>query len=86
MDDLGFYQSPYQLKAYNVLQSSHKILKIFNKEIIKPPELVLLNCAAALFIADKAKNIGEGMKMAEEVVMSDAAAKKLNDLIKLTNS
>ena len=70
-----------------VTKSSHIILEILRGDILGPPKtLVLLNCGAALVIADKVKNIKEGMDMAEKVINSGAALKKLNDLIKLTNN
>ena len=70
-----------------VTKSSHIILEILRGDILGPPKtLVLLNCGAALVIADKVKNIKEGMDMAEKVINSGAALKRLNDLIKLTNN
>ena len=62
-------------------------MEILRGDILGPPKtLVLLNCGAALVIADKVKNIKEGMDMAEKVINSGAALKKLNDLIELSNS
>jgi anthranilate phosphoribosyltransferase len=46
-------------------------------------DAVLLNSAAALLVADKAKSISQGWELASELVDSGAAAQKLADLTKL---
>jgi anthranilate phosphoribosyltransferase len=40
-------------------------------------DIVLLNAGAALYAADVASSIGEGVKLAREAVASGAAAAKL---------
>lgn len=47
--------------------------------------IVLLNAALAIVAADKAANIGEGIRIAGEAIDSGAAWKKLQALIELTN-
>ena len=47
---------------------------------------VCLNAGAALYIAGKAPSIAEGVKLAEEIIDSGAALKKLEDFIQETNS
>ncbi len=48
--------------------------------------IVLMNAAAAIYAAGKAKNLKEGFKLAAESVDSGAANKKLEELIKFTNT
>lgn len=48
-------------------------------------DVVLLNSGALFYIAGKAKNIKEGIKIAEKSIDSGAALNKLENLIKLTN-
>ncbi|PKN60770.1 MAG: anthranilate phosphoribosyltransferase [Deltaproteobacteria bacterium HGW-Deltaproteobacteria-11] len=48
-------------------------------------QIVLLNAALAIVAADKAANIGEGIRIAAEAIDSGAAWKKLQALIELTN-
>ncbi len=47
--------------------------------------IVLLNSGALFYIAGKAKDIQEGIKIAEESIDSGSALRKLKDLIKITN-
>jgi anthranilate phosphoribosyltransferase len=48
-------------------------------------QIVLLNAALAIVAADKAANLGEGIRIAAEAIDSGAAWKKLQALIELTN-
>lgn len=47
-------------------------------------DIVILNAGAALYLAGKAKNITEGIKLAEKSIESGAALKILENLIKET--
>ncbi|MFH1710295.1 MAG: anthranilate phosphoribosyltransferase [bacterium] len=49
-------------------------------------DIVLLNTAAALVIGQAAKDINDGITKAKEAIDSGAALKKLQELIKFTNS
>jgi anthranilate phosphoribosyltransferase len=49
-------------------------------------KIVLLNAALAIMVAEKAKDIGEGIAKAEECIDSGGAIKKLQALIELSNS
>jgi anthranilate phosphoribosyltransferase len=49
-------------------------------------DIVLLNTAAALVVADKTADIREGIRLAEEVIDSGAAEDKLQQLIQFTNT
>lgn len=49
-------------------------------------DIVLLNSALAIVAGEKAKDIREGIALAEECIDSRAAIKKLQALIELTNS
>lgn len=55
---------------------------------VKSPrrDAVCMNAGAALYVAGKAESLEDGVKMAEELIDSGAAAKKLEDFIKYTNS
>ena len=48
--------------------------------------IVLLNSASALYINGKAKTIKDGIKIANEIIESGKALKKLDELIELSNS
>ena len=49
-------------------------------------DIVALNAGAAIYAADLADSLAEGVKRAKEVIASGAAAQKLEALIALTNS
>jgi len=49
-------------------------------------DIILLNTAAALVVADKTADIREGIRLAEEVIDSGAAEDKLQQLIQFTNT
>jgi len=49
-------------------------------------DIVLLNTAAALVVGQAAKDMNEGIAKAKEAIKSGAAFKKLEELIKFTNS
>lgn len=61
-------------------------------EILKAEEkgakrnVVLMNAAAAIYVSGKAQDLKEGFKLAAESISSGAASKKLEDLIRFTNS
>lgn len=58
---------------------------ILNGEKGHKRNAVLLNAGAALCIADKAADIAEGIKLAEEIIDSGKAARLLDEIIELSN-
>ena len=56
------------------------------KELGAKRQAVCLNAGAALYIAGKAETMADGVKMAEELIDSGAALKKLDEFIAETNS
>lgn len=49
-------------------------------------DMVLVNAAAALYIAGKAKDLRDGVDIAEKTIDSGSAAKKLDEFVRATNS
>ncbi|MBW1679688.1 MAG: anthranilate phosphoribosyltransferase, partial [Deltaproteobacteria bacterium] len=49
-------------------------------------DIVLINASAALVVGGAAKNLKEGIKLSGEIIDSGLAAKKLKQLIELSNS
>ncbi len=49
-------------------------------------DIVLMNAGAGLFVAGKAKNMMEGVKLAGELIESGAAIAKVEDMIRVSNS
>ena len=49
-------------------------------------DIVCLNAGAVLYVADIAKDIGSGIRMAREAIESGSARNKLNDFITATQA
>jgi len=66
------------------------IRKILNndksKEILPKRNIVLLNAAAGIIVGKKAENFDDAIEIAKESIESGNAEKKLDELIKFTNS
>lgn len=61
------------------------ILDLFNGKLGARRDLLCLNAGAALYIADKAASIQEGITLACEIIDSGKAKQKLSDFIRVTN-
>jgi len=85
-EDFGIKRaSPEEVKGGDSKENARIILEIFQgKEKGPKRDIVLLNSAAALFLSKKAKDIKEGIKIAEKIIDSGLAMKKLNELIDFT--
>lgn len=67
-------------------QENAEITKaILNGEKGAKRDAVVLNAGAALYIADKAKSIEDGVRLAEETIDSGKALKKLEQFVALSN-
>lgn len=73
------------IKGGDALENAEITLSILKGERGPKRDIVLLNTAAALMVASKAKDFKEGIKMAEDAIDSGKALEKLNKLIELTN-
>ncbi len=73
------------LRGGTVEQNAQIMRNILSDERGPRRDIVLLNAAAALVAADRAKDIGDGLKLAAESIDSGAALKKLEKLIEFTN-
>jgi len=62
------------------------IKKIFDGEKGPQRDVVLLNSGAAVYIAGLADSIQDGIKIAQEAIDSGKAKKKLEELVRITNS
>jgi anthranilate phosphoribosyltransferase len=48
-------------------------------------DIVLLNAGAAIYVADRAATLGEGIEMARAAIASGAAREKLQQLVAFSN-
>jgi len=87
-DDFGLRNSSLiNLQKFSTAESAHLIENILsgkaNDETAK--SLVLVNAAAAIYVAGKAKNLRDAFDAAMESLESGNAFKKLKKLIEFTN-
>ena len=84
--DLGLEEAtPEELKGGSAKENAEILRNILAGDKGKKRDIVLLNASAALVAAGQAENLMAGIELAEEVIDSGAALKKLNQLIKLSN-
>lgn len=73
------------LKGGDPAKNAKIAMKVLNGEKGVYRDAVLMNAGAALYIAQKADSIAEGIKLAEETIDSGAALKTLEKFITLSN-
>ncbi len=74
------------IKGGTAKENAKIILGVLKGEKGPCREIVLINAGAALMVADKTKDIVEGMKLASEVIDNGLALKKLNQFKEITNA
>ena len=72
------------LKVADAAESKEMVLEALSGTAGTPREIVVLNAGAALYAADVAGSIAEGIERARAAIMSGAARRKLDDFIALT--
>ena len=65
-------------------ENAQVTLDILNGAQGPKTDIVLLNAAAALYVAEKAKTISEGLKISREMISSGKALNRLNEFVKLS--
>ena len=75
-----------KLTVKNAQESIEKIHAVLNNTAGPERDIVVLNSAAALYVAGLASSLKEGVKLAQHVIASGAARDKLSALIKLSSS
>ncbi|HEY9059475.1 MAG TPA: anthranilate phosphoribosyltransferase [Pseudobacteroides sp.] len=85
-EDFGLKKcSKDELMGGDAKANSEIILSIFNGEKGPKRDIVLLNSAAALYVGKKVRSIGEGIKLASQIIDSGSANDKLQQLIAYTS-
>ena len=72
---------PEDIEGGDAVENAQIILDIFKGVRGPKRDIVLINSAAALYVGKKVDSLGEGMKLAAEIIDSGIALKKLNELI-----
>lgn len=85
--DFGLNKSSLQdLQCGSLEENVDAIKKVLSGAKGSKTDIVLLNSACALKVAQKAETIQTGIKMAKQVIESRKAATKLEELVEFTNA
>jgi anthranilate phosphoribosyltransferase len=85
--DFGLKACPTSsFKVSNPEESMKIVLGVLDGESGPAQDIVCLNAGAALYAADLAKNIGEGLEMARAAIANGQAKAKLEEFIKTTQA
>lgn len=85
-EDFGFERcSKKDLEGGSPDENAKITLSILNGEKGHKRNAVLMNAGAALYIAGKAENINEGIKLSEKIIDSGKALETLKKLIEISN-
>ncbi|MFH0763377.1 MAG: anthranilate phosphoribosyltransferase [Candidatus Omnitrophota bacterium] len=76
---------PEELRGGDPAENAKITMDILSEEKGPAYDIVILNAGCAIYAADKAPNIKEGIKLAEESIESGAALGKLQELKEATN-
>ncbi len=75
-----------EIQASDAAGHASKFVQALGSGESAPKDIVMLNAAAALVVAGKAADLRAGVSAAREVINSGAAAKKLEELAKLSQT
>jgi anthranilate phosphoribosyltransferase len=73
------------LKVWDATQAKDMLLAVLDDLPGPARDIVLLNAGAAIYVADRADTLGEGIERAREVLRSGAAREKLQQLVAFSN-
>ncbi|WP_324779274.1 anthranilate phosphoribosyltransferase [Thiobacillus sedimenti] len=69
------------LKVWDAAQAKDRLLSVLDNLPGPARDIVLLNAGAAIYVADRAATLGEGIERARDAIASGAAREKLNQLV-----
>jgi len=86
-EEFGFQRAPVDtLKVDSVEHSARVLRSVLDNAPGPARDVVALNAGAAIYAADLATSLTEGVAMAKAAIESGAARTKLDELVRLTNS
>ena len=85
-EDAGLKTAPLsEIRGGDSSQNAKALKQVLQGHKNAYRDITLLNCAAALLVAGKAKNLKEGAQIAADAIDSGAALDKLKQWIKMSN-
>jgi anthranilate phosphoribosyltransferase len=86
-EDAGLPRAtPADLKGGDADYNAKAIHKLVDGELNPYRDVVLMNAAAALLVAEKAKDLKDGVKIATAAIASGAARKTLDSMVQISQS
>jgi len=73
------------LKVWDATQAKDMLLGVLDGLPGPAGDIVLLNAGAAIYVADRAATLGEGIELAREAIASGAARERLRQLVEFSN-
>ncbi|RLL89776.1 anthranilate phosphoribosyltransferase [Petrotoga sp. HKA.pet.4.5] len=85
-EDLGLKKCSIQeIQGGSAEENRRIILNIFNGEKGPKRDVVVLNSAAGLYVANKVNSLEEGISYAQDIIDSGKAMEKLEEMVEFTN-
>ena len=78
--------SPQELKGGDARENARIIVEVFKGRKGPPRDVVILNTAAALYMAEMVSTLAQGVSLASETIDQGKAMQKLNALVEWTNT
>lgn len=86
-EDFGFQRVQMdEIKGGDATENAQIIIDLFNGEQGAKREILVLNAAAALYVGKKVDSLKDGIALANEIIDSGKAKKKLEEFERITNS
>jgi anthranilate phosphoribosyltransferase len=73
---------PGDLTGGDVRENADIVTRVLEGEPGPRRDIVTLNAAVALYLAERASNISEGLRLAAEAIDAGAAARKLDEMVR----
>jgi len=73
------------LKVWDAAQAKDMLLGVLDDLPGPARDIVLYNAGAAIYVADRAATLGEGIELAREAIASGAARERLRQLVEFSN-
>ncbi len=73
------------LKVWDAAQARDMLLSVLDDLPGPARDIVLFNAGAAIYVADRAATLGEGIELARQAIRSGAAREKLDQLVAFSN-
>jgi anthranilate phosphoribosyltransferase len=86
-EDFGLSMSSNRaLRVLDSAESKEVVLSVLDNTAGTPLEIVIFNAGTALYVANRAASIGEGIALAREAIASGAARAKLDEFARFTQA